>query len=146
MCGRLPSRGPNSPFSVGKRPLVARTCATCGHLADAESFPVISGVGARRRSCHQCVNAKKKRDRDQRGIGVPLPRPPESRQVNKYRHWSAEDDRYLREHLDDGYEAVAEALGRSLRSVYKRRDVLGLSAVRVRHRVAEPWRIQRRDD
>jgi hypothetical protein len=138
----LPSKGPNSPYSPGIRTLLARTCGKCGTLADGDSFPVISGVGARRKACHQCFNAKKKRDRDDRGIGRPMPRPPEQLQTNKRRQWSLEDDRYLRENIDgQTYEQIAVALGRSLRSVYKRREVLGLSAVRKRHRVAKPWKV-----
>lgn len=112
-------------------------------MADGDSFPVISGVGARRRNCHKCVNARKKRDREERGIGVPPPRPPEALQTSKYRLWSAEDDQLLRYGIEagDSYEAIAIALGRSLRSVYKRRSDLGLAAVRKRHRVAKPWKI-----
>lgn len=140
---RLPSKGPNSPFSVGQRTLVARTCLTCGELADGDSFPVISSTGARRRSCHHCVNLQKKRDREERGIGVPTPRPPEALQTSKYRLWSKEDDRRLREGVDQGesYEEIAIALGRSMRSVYKRRADLGLAAIRKSHRVAKPWQI-----
>lgn len=140
---RLPSKGPHSPFSAGTRTLLARTCLQCGELADGDSFPVISGVGARRRACHNCVNANKKRDREERGIGVPLPRPPEALQTNKKRQWSVEDDRYLRDNLDDkSYEEIAVALGRSLHSVYTRRRILGLSQVRKSHRVERPWTIQ----
>lgn len=138
----LPSKGPYSPFSAGRRTLLARTCLECGELADGDSFPVISSTGSRRRSCHRCVNAQKKRDREERGIGVPAPRPPEELQVNKRRQWSFEDDKYLRENVGArSYDQLAVDLGRSLRSVYKRRADLGLSAVRVRHRVAKPWRI-----
>jgi hypothetical protein len=138
----LPSKGPNSPFSAGRRTLLARTCSQCGQLADGDSFPIISGVGARRRACHKCVNARKKRDREERGIGVPPPRPPEELQTSKYRHWTADDDKYLRENIAGmSYEQIAVALGRSLPSVYKRRTVLGLAAVRKSHRVAKPWRI-----
>lgn len=142
MNSRLPSKGPNSPFSAGRRTLLARTCTECGELADGDSFPIISGVGARRRACHNCVNAKKKRDREERGIGLPAPRPPEELQSNRKQRWAAEDDKYLREHVgSQSYEAIALELGRSLRAVYKRRDILGLSAVRTRHRVEKPWRI-----
>lgn len=140
--GRLPSKGPNSPFSAGTRTLLARTCLKCGELADGDSFPVISGVGARRRACHKCVNAQKKRDREERGIGVPVPRPPEELQTSKYRRWTKEEDEYLREHVaDTSYEDMAIALGRSLDSVYTRRGILGLARVRKSHRVAKPWRI-----
>lgn len=139
----MPSRGPNSPFSVGRRTLVARTCPKCGQLADGDSFPVISGVGARRRACHLCVNAQKKRDREGRGIGVPGPRPPEELQTAKWRAWSAQDDKFIRDNVGAmGYEAMAVALGRSVRAVYKRREVLGLARVRKRHRVAKPWSIE----
>lgn len=139
---RLPSKGPNSPFSAGRRTVVARTCLKCGELADGDSFPVISGVGARRRACHKCVNLQKKLDREQRGIGVPLPRPPEQLQTSKYRRWTAEEDAYLRENIDaQSYEHIALALGRSLNSVYTRRGILGLAKVRKSHRVAKPWKI-----
>lgn len=115
----------------------------CGELADGDSFPVISGTGARRRNCHHCVNRQKKQDRIQRGIGVPAPRPPEELQTNRKLQWTAEDDNYLRENIHArSYEALAEALGRSLRAVYKRRDILGLATVRKRHRVEKPWKIQ----
>jgi hypothetical protein len=138
----MPSKGPNSPFSAGKRTLLARTCLSCGELADGDSFPVISGTGARRRACHNCTNAKKKRDRIQRGIGVPPPRPPLALQTNKKQQWSAEDDAFLRDNLAGrSYEAIAVALGRSLSAVYKRRDILGLSKVRKSHRVEKPWKI-----
>jgi hypothetical protein len=139
----LPSKGPNSPFSAGRRTLVARTCRQCGELADGDSFPVISGVGARRKACHNCTNAKKKQDRIQRGIGVPPARPPEPLQTSKYRRWTAEEDNYLREHVEDtSYENMAIALGRSLNSVYTRRGILGLAKVRKQHRVEKPWSIQ----
>jgi hypothetical protein len=63
--------------------------------------------------------------------------------VNKRRQWSFEDDKYLRENIDGlSYEGIAAALGRSLRSVYKRRADLGLAAVRKSHRVEKPWKIQ----
>lgn len=140
---RLPSKGPYSPFSPANRTLVARTCASCGQLADGDSFPVISGVGARKKSCHRCVNAKKKRDREERGIGVPVPRPPEELQTAKWQKWTKEDDAYLREHIEGmRYEDIAVALGRSLNSVYTRRAILGLSPVRKSHRVAKPWSIK----
>lgn len=140
----LPSKGPYSPFSAGRRTLVARTCMSCGELADGDSFPVISGVGARRRSCHKCVNLKKKRDREERGIGVPPPRPPLPQQINRKRQWSVDDDKYLRENIHgQTYEEIAVALGRSLRSVYKRREILGLATVRKAHRVEKPWQIHR---
>lgn len=139
----LPSKGPNSPFSAGTRTLLARTCLECGELADGDSFPLISGVGARRRNCHHCVNARKKMDREERGIGVPGPRPPEAQQTKRWQAWTKEDDEYLREHLGvESYEDIAVHVGRSVRAVYKRRDVLGLAPVRKRHRVAKPWRIE----
>lgn len=124
---------------------MARTCLECGQLADGDSFPVISSTGARRRACHHCVNAKKKADREQRGIGVPAPRPPEALQTKKRTQWQEIDDRILRDSLDMGmgYEEIAVALGRSLRAVYKRRDILGLARVRKSHRVAKPWSITR---
>jgi hypothetical protein len=115
----------------------------CGELADGDSFPVISGVGARRRACHNCVNAQKKKDRVERGIGLPVPRPPEELQTSKWRQWSAEDDQYLREHIHvQDYVDIAVNLGRSLNSVYTRRSILGLSKVRKSHRVEKPWKIQ----
>jgi DNA-directed RNA polymerase specialized sigma24 family protein len=115
----------------------------CGELADGDSFPVISGVGARRKACHNCTNRQKKQDRIQRGIGVPAPRPPMALQVNTKRPWSSEDDSFLRDNVEGmTYEAIAVALGRSLGAVYQRRDRLGLARVRKSHRVAKPWRIQ----
>lgn len=121
---------------------MARTCAKCGELADGDSFPVISGVGARRKACHNCVNRQKKRDREERGIGVPAPRPAEELQTSKYQRWSVEEDNYLREKLNhSSYEEIAVALGRSLHSVYTRRRILGLSQVRKSHRVEKPWKI-----
>lgn len=139
---RLPSRGPYSPFSAGVRTLLARTCIACGELADGDSFPVINST-YRRKTCHHCTNARKKRDRIVRGIGVPAPRPPESLQISRKTRWSKSDDDYLREHIGDmSYENIAIVLGRSLRSVYKRREVLGLAAVRTKHRVEKPWQIR----
>jgi hypothetical protein len=142
----LPSKGPNSPFSSGNRTLVARTCATCGQLADGDSFPLINrGMGGRRKHCHKCHNARKKRDREERGIGVPGPRPALPLQFSAWEKWTAEDDKVLRENVGVlGYEVVAVMLGRSLRSVYKRREILGLAPVRVKHRVDKPWRVQKR--
>lgn len=141
---RLPSKGPNSPFSAGTRTLLARTCMKCGQLADGDSFPIISGVGARRRACHNCVNAQKKKDREERGIGIPAPRPPEKLQTSKWKQWTADDDKYLRENVGrQAYEDIAVALGRSLRSVYKRREVLGLATVRKSHRVEKPWKVRK---
>ncbi|HEX9229771.1 MAG TPA: hypothetical protein VF885_24500 [Arthrobacter sp.] len=138
----LPSKGPNSPYSAGTRTLLARTCIECGELADGDSFPVISGVGARRKTCHHCTNANKKRLREERGIGLPSPRPPERFQTSKYQRWSSEEDTYLRENVGAlSYEEIAVALGRSLHSVYTRRGILGLAQVRKRHRVEKPWQI-----
>ena len=119
---------------------------SCGDLADADSYPVISGVGARRRSCHHCVNAKKKLDREQRGIGLPPgPRPPEDRQTAKWQRWTRDEDEYLRSTLYDlSILEIAESLGRSTRAIYKRREVLGLPTVRVKHRVEKPWMITKR--
>ena len=141
--GRLPSKGPNSPFSSGTRTLLARTCIQCGELADGDSFPIISGVGARRKACHNCTNAKKKRDREERGIGLPAPRPPERMQTSRYRRWTVDEDNYLREHVEDtSYENMDIVLGRSLNSVYTRRGILGLAKIRKSHRVEKPWKIQ----
>lgn len=116
-------------------------------MADGDSFPILNrGTRnqARRKTCHHCTNALKKRGRDERGIGLAQPRPPVELQTSKYRHWSVQDDRYLRENIGGGdYEAIAGALGRSLHSVYTRRRILGLAAVRKSHRVAKPWSIQR---
>ena len=113
-------------------------------MADGDSFPIISGVGARRRACHKCTNAKKKRDRDERGIGLPAPRPAEKFQTSKYQRWSAEEDRILTDLIAGGagYEAIAIILGRSLNSVYTRRGILGLAKVRKQHRVEKPWKIK----
>lgn len=75
--------------------------------------------------------------------GVPAPRPPESLQTQSRRQWSTEDDQYLRDHITtQGYEEIALHLGRSIRAIYKRRDILGLTVVRKSHRVAKPWKIQ----
>ena len=142
---RLPSKGPNSPFSAGNRTVLARTCTKCGELADGDSFPLINqGAGGRRKVCHTCQNRQKKADRIQRGIGVPPARPPEELQTSKYTLWSAEDDQRMGDLIASGesYESIAIVLGRSLRSVYKRRSVLGLSRVRKSHRVEKPWKIQ----
>lgn len=141
----LPSKGPNSPYSVGRRTLLARTCMNCGQLADGDSFPVMDKKkNLRRKVCHICHNRRKKADREQRGIGVPEPRPAVELQTSAYRHWSKEDDRQLRLRIDAGesYEDIATVLGRSLRSVYKRRSDLGLAAVRKKHRVEKPWKVQ----
>ena len=144
----LPSKGPNSPFSAGTRTLLARTCKDCGELADGDSFPLLNrGTPneARRKACHRCHNARKKQDREQRGIGVPAPRPPEELQTRKWQAWTAEDDQTLRQGIAEGvgYEDIAAKLGRSLNSVYTRRSILGLAVVRKRHRVAKPWQILR---
>ena len=87
------------------------------------------------------MNLQKKKDREERGIGVP--RPAERLQTNKYRLWLEVDDRILRDGIESGlsYEEIAVALGRSLRSVYKRRSDLGLAPVRKSHRVEKPWQI-----
>lgn len=142
----LPSKGPHSPFSVGGRTLLARTCKTCGRLADGESFPILNrGTKneARRKTCHDCTNANKKRLREERGIGLPTPRPPEELQTSKYRRWTKEDDDYLREHIkQQTYDQLAVHLGRSLLAIYNRRTFLGLAKVRTSKRVAEPWRIE----
>ena len=119
----------------------------CGELADGDSFPLLNKGRkneARRKTCHDCTNLKKKQAREQRGIGLPTPpRPPEELQTSKYRRWTLEEDNYLREHIETtGYEEIALALGRSLHSVYTRRTILGLAKVRKTHRVEKPWRIQ----
>ena len=142
---RLPSKGPNSPFSAGNRTVLARTCSKCGELADGDSFPLINqGAGGRRKVCHSCQNRQKKADRIQRGIGVPVPRPPEELQTSKYTLWSVEDDQRMRDLIAGGssYEEIAVELGRSLRSVYKRREILGIARIRKSHRVEKPWKIQ----
>lgn len=146
MASRLPSRGPNSPFSVGGRTLVARTCVRCGQLADGDSFPILNARmqnQARRKVCHDCFNARKKLDREERGIGRPPARPPAELQTSRYLLWSAEDDQKMRDMIAAGtsYEQIAVALGRSIRAVYKRRTVLGIARVRPSHRVEKPWRI-----
>ena len=142
----LPSKGPNSPFSVGRRTLIARTCIRCGELADGDSFPVLNAGTknqARRKTCHRCTNAQKKRDREERGIGLPGPRPPERLQTSKYRMWTADEDKYLRESVGkESYETIAVTLGRSLNSVYTRRGILGLTTARKQHRVEKPWKIK----
>lgn len=142
---RLPSKGPNSPFSSGNRTVLARTCKSCGELADGDSFPLLNaGTSnqARRKTCHHCTNALKKRNREERGIGVPPPRPPENLQTMKYQRWSSEEDEYLRNSIETlSYENIALALGRSLHSVYTRRRILGLAIVRKSHRVEKPWKI-----
>ena len=144
----LPSRGPYSPFSPGGRTLVARTCRQCGALADGDSFPILNAGTknqARRKVCHDCNNARKKHDREVRGIGRPTARPPEELQTSKYLFWSVEDDQRMRDMVaaGAGYEQIAVALGRSIRAVYKRRTVLGIARVRPSHRVEKPWRIER---
>ena len=146
--GSLPSKGPNSPWSVGTRTLLARTCVRCHRLGDADSFPPTGPPGVRRKVCHDCQNRQKKRDREQRGIGLPPgTRPPEELQTAKRRQWAREDDQYIRDNLDHlTFEQLAVALGRSVRAVYKRREVLGIEPVRVRHRVAPPpWQIRGQD-
>ena len=127
---------------------MARTCIACGKLADGESFPILNrGTRneARRKVCHDCHNKRKKRDREERGIGRPSARPPENLQTSAYRKWSVEDDQQMRDLVASGtpYEDIAVALGRSLHAVYTRRNILGLTRVRPSHRVAEPWRIER---
>jgi hypothetical protein len=141
---RLPSKGPNSPFSAGNRTILARTCSKCGELADGDSFPLINqGAGGRRKVCHRCQNRQKKIDRIQRGIGVPEPRPPLDLQTSSWTQWESGDDDILRKGHAEGrsYEEIAIELGRSLSSVYQRRVRLGLSRVRATHRVEKPWRI-----
>lgn len=144
---RLPSKGPNSPFSAGNRTILARTCKTCGELADGDSFPLLNAGTknqARRKECHHCTNARKKYNREVNGIGVPEPRPPLNLQTSSWTQWAVEDDRILREGHEAGrtYEDIAVELGRSLSSVYQRRARLGLSRVRKSHRVEKPWKIQ----
>lgn len=145
--GRLPSKGPNSPFSAGNRTILARTCKTCGELADGDSFPLLNAGTknqARRKECHHCTNARKKYNREVNGIGVPEPRPPLNLQTSSWTQWAVEDDRILREGHEAGrtYEDIAVELGRSLSSVYQRRVRLGLARVRKSHRVEKPWKIQ----
>lgn len=118
----------------------------CGVLADGNSFPILNANTknqARRKICHYCQNLKKKEDRERLGIGVPISRPPEAKQTNKRQRWSKQDDDYLRDHVGGtSYEDIAVYLGRSLRAVYKRRDILGISSVRKRQRVEKPWKIE----
>jgi hypothetical protein len=146
--GRLPSKGPNSPFSTGNRTIVARTCKKCGELADGDSFPLMNAGKsnqARRKVCHHCHNAQKKQDREQRGIGLPpRTRPPEQLQTFKWQQWTVEDEKYLREAYEHGYsyEDIGLALGRSANAVFLRRSKLGLPRQRKVHRVEKPWKIQ----
>ena len=140
---KIPSKGPHSPYSAGNRTLVARTCSSCGELADGDSFPLINqGRGGRRKTCHKCTNAKKKAYRQEHNIVVP--RPEARLQTSKYQVWTAEEDNFLRENVTAmSYEAIATALGRSLNSVYTRRGILGLATVRKRHRVEKPWKVRK---
>ncbi|MCC2319725.1 hypothetical protein [Cellulomonas xiejunii] len=110
-------------------------------LGDGESFPLIDGR-YRRSGCHRCFNKRKKRDREERGIGLPPPRPASHLQVNRHIAWSQADDDYLRQHLPvDEVEDIAKALGRSVNAIYIRRAALGPASMRIRHRIAQPWRI-----
>ena len=125
---------------------MARTCITCGRLADGESFPILNrGTRneARRKVCHHCFNDRKARDRAEAAGGRPTPRPPEALQTSAHRLWSVEDDQRMRDLIASGtpYEEIAVALGRSLSAVYKRRTILGIARVRPSARVAEPWRV-----
>lgn len=146
MKGRLPSKGPNSPFSAGNRTILARTCSKCGELADGDSFPLINqGRGGRRKVCHHCQNARKKKDREERGIGLPpRTRPSEQLQTSRWQQWSVEDENYLREAYEQGYsyEDIGLALGRSANAIFLRREKLGLPRLRKKHRVEKPWKIQ----
>lgn len=136
----LPSRGPYSPWSIGPRTVLAQSCVVCGVFADGDSFPKIRKYS--RRECHLCFRARKRRDRQERGIGVPPPRPPENLQINRHILWSKEDDDFLRDHLNKlPVENIAVALGRSINAIYVRRAALGLASMRVSHRVAQPWTI-----
>ena len=73
----------------------------------------------------------------------PGPRPPEELQTAKRQKWTRDEDQYLRNTLYDlPILEIAEVLGRSTRAIYKRREVLGLPPVRVKHRVEKPWRIR----
>lgn len=143
MTERLPSKGPNSPFSVGPRKLLARTCPVCGRFADGESFPLLNrGTKneAHRKVCHDCQNEFKRRKRAEGVYAMPVPRPSEELQTRKRTLWSKEDDAYLTENISTkSYEEIAIVLGRSLKAVYKRRDVLGIAKVRKQHRVEKPW-------
>lgn len=144
----MPMKGPNSPFSAGNRTIVARTCIKCGELADGDSFPLLNAGKknqARRRVCHNCQNAQKKKDREERGIGLPQrTRPPEQLQTSKYQQWTTSEQEYLREAYENGYsyEDIALALGRSANAVFLRRAKLGLPRLRKAHRVEKPWKIQ----
>lgn len=146
--GRLPSKGPNSPFSAGNRTIVARTCSKCGELADGDSFPILNAGKsnqARRKTCHHCTNALKKHNREVNGIGLPpRTRPPEQLQTFKYQQWTTGDEKYLRDAYEQGssYEDIGLALGRSANSVHIRRVRLGLPRLRKQHRVEKPWKIQ----
>jgi hypothetical protein len=146
--GRLPSKGPNSPFSAGNRTILARTCKTCGELADGDSFPILNAGTknqARRKECHHCTNARKKHNRETRGIGLPpRTRPPEQLQTYKYELWTDKDLDYLKDAYEQGYsyEDIAIALGRSAQAVFQRRVKLGLPRQRKQHRVEKPWKIQ----
>jgi hypothetical protein len=146
--GRLPKKGPNSPFSAGNRTILARTCSRCGELADGDSFPLLNAGQknqARRKVCHNCQNLQKKRDRDERGIGLPpRTRPSEPLQTSKYQQWTTKDEKYLREAYEEGYsyEDIGLALGRSANAVFLRRVRLGLPRLRKSHRVEKPWKIQ----
>lgn len=142
----VPSRGPYSPYSAGARTLLARTCMKCGELVDGDSFPVLNRGKrnqSRRRVCHNCHNGRKKQDREERGIGLPPTRPREELQINKYRKWTKEEDQKLKDGIEEGtsYEDIAVELGRSLRAVYTRREILGIAKVRPSHRVEKPWKI-----
>lgn len=97
---RLPSKGPNSPFSAGNRTILARTCTKCGELADGDSFPLLNAGTknqARRKVCHNCQNAFKRTKRAEGVYAMPVPRPPEELQTAKYTLWSAEDDQRMRD-------------------------------------------------
>ena len=57
-----------------------------------------------------------------RGTSSTTPGSPNPRRVGRPRtpHWEAQDDEYLVEHWDDGYEALSRHFGRSVRAVRSR--------------------------
>lgn len=129
----LGNKGKNlSPFRIGRRPLVAKTCISCGLLLDASWFYFKQRKRQTQWSsdCRRCEQGKKVRSVSERqnsrawsdrlqALTIP-------RAVNNLKEWTAAEDAVL---ADPDMRAIEKALqlGRTYLATRKRMHDIGLT-------------------
>jgi hypothetical protein len=129
----LGNKGKNlSPFRIGRRPLVAKTCITCGLLLDASWFYFKQRKRQTQWSsdCRRCEQGRKVRSvterRNSRAAADRLQAITLPHAVNKMKEWTASEDELL---ADPDLRAIEKALrlGRTYLAVRKRMHDIGLT-------------------